>query len=429
MHTRPTGPLGLHDCGVLPEAALDEHDALADLFLSETGPVLRLAADAPPSARPAHASIEGLVLGHLPVLAAAWVVQYAKHAADESNQTVGLVRVQGGQVWVDLVQPRGATPRNSSRIGAPGVATDLRGAISLAAREAGRWLVRVDEIDEPELLTTPGVGAVTLLTGADMPAIVASYRTIKNLCGEEPVAMDAVSRVRLAIMGADDAAAAEAEARIAKASRTFLGGSIACAARVGKIAPSSTRVVFRGQGAPTLAELVSLIEGEAEPAQPAQPIDAPANVVASTPQVVPIANRGVEPASDPAPAGPTGADQAEIAVLIGLRPLAATCPLAPGVVLARGSGGELHLVTHATEKEADRAVGGLLAAAAWSEQHRSLLDAAFPGGAACESGPALHVVVDDARGARGLLDTGVRVHLAVEASLDGRIVRVAKELN
>lgn len=426
MHTRPTGPLGLHDCGVLPEAALDEHDALADLFLSETTPVLRLAGEAPPSARPAHARIEGLVLGHLPVLAAAWVVQYAKHAADESNQTVGLVRVQGGQVWVDLVQPRGATPRNSSRIGAPGVATDLRGAISVAAREAGRWLVRVDEIDEPELLTTPGVGAVTLLTGADMPAIVASYRTIKNLCGEEPVAMDAVSRVRLAIMGADDAAAAEAEARIAKASRTFLGGSIACAARVGKIAPSSTRVVYRGQGAPTLADLVSLVEGQAEPASPAQPIEAPANVVASSQQVVPPPSSGAEPASAPSPAG---ADQAEIAVLIGLRPLGAACPLAPGVVLARGNRGELHLVTHATEKEADRAVGGLLAAAAWAEQHRTLLEAAYPGGTACESGPALHVVVDDARGARGLLDTGVRVHLAVEASLDGRAVRVARELN
>ncbi|MFZ2873549.1 MAG: hypothetical protein WAZ94_03615, partial [Phycisphaerales bacterium] len=105
------------------------------------------------------------------------------------------------------------------------------------------------------------------------------------------------------------------------------------------------------------------------------------------------------------------------------------CPVAPGVVLARGSGGELHLVTHAPEREADRAVGGLLAAAAWAEQHRTLLDAAFPGGAACESGPALHVVVDDARGARGLLDTGVRVHLAVEASLGGRVVRVARELN
>ncbi len=422
MYTRPTGPSGLHDCGALPEAGQSEHDALADLFLSETRPVLKLAGEPPPppAPRPVQARIEGLVLGHLPVLAAAWVVQYAKHAADESNQTIGLVRVQGGQVWVDLVQPRGATPRNSSRIGVAESATDLRGAIAVAAREAGRWLVRVDEINEPELLTTPGVGAVTLLTGADMPAIVASYRTIKNLCGEEPVAMDAVSRVRLAIMGADDAAAAEAEARIAKASRTFLGGAIACAARVGKIAPSSTRVVYRGQGAPTLAELVSLIECVGEPAQPER---------AAAATAVQDAPSGGAAEHGPARAQAVGAEGAEIAVLIGLKPLSASCPVAPGVVLARGTEGELHLVTHAPEPEAGRAVGGLLAAAAWAEQNRPLLDAAFPGGTVSDTGPALHVVVDDARGARGLLDTGVRVHLAVEASLDGRVVRVAKELN
>ncbi|MCE7972920.1 MAG: hypothetical protein DYG92_01150 [Leptolyngbya sp. PLA1] len=426
MYTRPNGPLGLHDCGALPDAGLDEHDALADLFLSETAPVLKLAGEAPPVVRPTIPRIEGLVLGHLPVLAAAWVVQYAKHAADESNQTIGLVRVQGGQVWVDLVLPRGATPRNSSRIGVAESATDLRGAIAVAAREAGRWLVRVDEIDEPELLTTPGVGAVTLLTGADMPAIVASYRTIKNLCGEEPVAMDAVSRVRLAIMGADDQAAAEAEARIAKASRTFLGGSIACAARVGKIAASSTRVIYRGPGAPTLAELVSLIDGAGEPAQPekhAAPTAEPPVVRAEGPSP----RSGVETA--PAAAPSVGAQGAEIAELIGLKPLGAGCPVAPGVVLARGHAGELHLVAHAPEREADRAVGGLLAAAAWAEQNRPLIDAAFPGGTTGDAGPALHVVVDDARGARGLLDTGVRVHLAIEAALDGRVVRVARELN
>src|SRR4051812_49587561 len=68
----------------------DAYDALTDLFLSEVAaaPPAHLGAKLPQAeggprtaalSEPCPVRIEGLILGHLPVLASAWVQQYARH--------------------------------------------------------------------------------------------------------------------------------------------------------------------------------------------------------------------------------------------------------------------------------------------------------------------------------------------------------------
>jgi hypothetical protein len=396
-----------------------DYDALADLFLGEARakPVLRLAVDEPTGpvrdaeagrpaapARPAGPRVEAMVLGHLPVMAGAWVVQYAKHVADAGKEPVGLVRVQGGQTWVDLVLPRGDSPRTTSRIGAGAPASDLAQAAARGAREARTWLVRVDELSEPELVTAEGIDAVTLLTGADEAAMAASYRTVRGLCegvsGFSDQGREGLPEFRLAIMGAEEARAREAERRISKAAATFLGRPVSSAAYVGQVGACTTQVLLRQASAVPLREVVSAIRCS---------YGSPSGA-ASTPP-----GAGSAPPAAPGPPSPEDAAN-HPARLLELKPLATRCPHAPGVWLAHAEDGSLHLLAKAGESPGG-CVGELLSAAAWADQHAALLETAHAGALRelATRGPTLHVLVRDAKSARALLDTGVRVHLVVGA--------------
>ena len=91
----------------------DEVDALADLFLGPTPAPSRVAQGSHPTLRLETAPIsddeddaeelagesplvEGLVLGHLPVLGGAWVRQYAATRARELGGPVGFIRLGPG---------------------------------------------------------------------------------------------------------------------------------------------------------------------------------------------------------------------------------------------------------------------------------------------------------------------------------------------
>ncbi len=402
----------------LPEASPRplhaECDALADLFLSpgdepvrlrlapDPEPVPEVTADAPST--PATL-IEGLILGHLPVLGAAWVTQYAKFVADADHRPVALVRVQGGQTRVDLVLPRGHEARVSSRIGAgqAGEHSTLRGAIEAAAAQGARWVLRVDETGEVDLASTAGVDEMTVLTGADDPAVVATYRTIKNLT--ERMGEDG-PRLRLGVMGADDAKAAEAEAKVTRATGVFLSRPIETGARVAKVGACTTQVLYRGDETHGADEIVRLVREASRRQSPSrEPVREPEPEAASA---APMASDVTTPAEGvPAPA---------LLDALALRGLGTACPPAPGVVLAHGADGALHLLADAGASP-EAGVRGLLAAAAWADAHAGLLEAAHAGAirGVREHGATLHLVTRDAKACRGLLDTGVRVHLAVRA--------------
>ncbi len=121
--------------------------------------------------------IEGVIVGHLPVIASAWVTQYARSQADATGEAVALLRVQGEQVWLDVVLPGGAKV-------SPGIAArpgqSLKAVLQRAAGMWRRWIVRVDQSAEAELLGL-NLSSVALLTGTDEPAVIASYQLIKNL--------------------------------------------------------------------------------------------------------------------------------------------------------------------------------------------------------------------------------------------------------
>lgn len=444
---------------------MSDYDALTDLFLSDGGPAVRAKSvaslklagasaqhsDGAPTPVPAEPMVarpplvEGLILGHLPVLGAAWVMQYAKHVADEAGEPVALLRLQGGQVSVDVVHCRGSGP--GARVGgAENERASLEEGIEAAGRVAGRWLVRVDDTSEPELPSVPGLSSVTLLTGADDAAVVASYRTMKGLCSlsgecDSPA-------LHLAIMGAPDDRAAAAEAKLRRASMTFLGRDIDGSARVPKIGAGSATPYFRGEWVEGIAKAVELIGSGSRPTIPEpsgsvhavlRRADAGVAVEVKSAPVTPAPEVGV-PCEGLGGARATGAGSQVLAggeranagdavrparpIPAGLTVLDVACPYAPGVQFAMGGQGSLHLVGSASAQ----CVQELLTAAAWSGEHAALLARAFPvlSTQSLRAGPTLHVLSEDARALRGLLDTAVRVHLVVEVG-GTRVVRALNE--
>lgn len=429
------------------ENSRTEYDALADLFLAsdaardpkpvtyhsratQGGPALRLAdaLDIPAASSPLvdepaapHAlTVEALVLGHLPVLGAAWVTQYAKHVAEERRAAVALLRVHEGQAWIDVVMPRTAQARPQSRLGGGhDEPATLEAALHHASRECSHWLVRVDEIAELDLVALPHLTRVTLLTGADDAAVVASYRTIKNLSRslDSSHAADAAPpSLKLAIMGADEAKAAEAEGKLRKAAATFLQNDLEPAAKVAKIGGSSTLALFRGHATMDIAAMLSAAHTRSAP----QPIAA--SVATSAPEMGPAPTDApaIQPASDQpattAAAAQPVATPAQQPVTVqpaagalpvpGLTPLPFVCPYAKHVTLAVGADSALQLIAPAKPDPAQ----SLLAVAAWAHEHAQLLALAHPG-LRCDQ-PVLHAVADELADVRGLLHTAIIVHLA-----------------
>jgi hypothetical protein len=177
------------------------------------------------------------------------------------------------------------------------------------------------------------------------------------------------------------------------------------------------------------------VEAIAEPsrATTAPEIHVRRGIEASTP----VRQQGERPMSErpqenPAPAvTPPGA-----AMISGLRPLVTKSPYTPTVELACDQDGALHLVatltgTDATAAYASEGVGKLLAVASWASDHAELLALAHPqlDAAVINDGPSLHLITDDPRAARGVLSTGVRVHMVTTVTVQGRANWVCNPLN
>ena len=118
-------------------------------------------------------TVEIVVLGHLPVRATLWARQYACSRAKSLGETIALIRAASGSTSVDLITDGGSVSVQSF--------DDLESAIDSVSSLADRVVIRVDESNEPELLDRPEIEEITVLTGADEAAVVASYRLIKTL--------------------------------------------------------------------------------------------------------------------------------------------------------------------------------------------------------------------------------------------------------
>lgn len=433
----PARPRGIGAGADLLDSPGPDYDALADLFLGESerraqpGPApagARTLLTLVPSdyedaeeERPEMVDIEGLIIGHLPVLASAWVTQYARHVAEETASWVGLLRLRAGYASVELVGPpaaRGVPDEPSVR-----VCDSLDGAIEQAARVAGRWIIRVDEVTESRIAELAAIDRATLLTGADEAAVVASYRTLKLLsdrCGD-----DEAPRLGVAIMGADEEKAREACARLAHTVRTHLGRDLPLAACVARIGPGRSIGLYRGESRDpaesVLQTALDLIRSAPRtvaqtPGTPRDTRPSAASAATAAPALV--------PAPTPAPSHRSTVASGLARHLPGLIPLPAPCPVAPAVELAVDAAGRVHALAPAAVQGA---LDQLLAASAWTGTHADWIRLAAPHAAGGDA--AMHLFTDEPAPVRRLLDSGVRVHLLVRVTVKGEDAWVCRSLN
>lgn len=378
------------------------YDSLADLFLGD-GEL------APEPIRPALVAqesrlgrtannpvpdIEALILGHLPVLASPWVLQYARHRAAEIGEPVALLRLNSGTASVEIVGTDDVQ-------GAP--SPKLSEAIDRAKMTARRWLIRVDETNElalAEALTSAPPATLTLLTGADDTAVAACYRTLKSLAEAIVGAAEDMPTTRVVVMGANADAAASAGRKIRQAATTFLGLPPELAQPVPRMVPARALNLYRGQTDQSAESLLALVR---------TPTEAPRRSLAAATSTPPPA----PPSSRTPP--PTQAD-ALASLLPGLRSLSARSPVAQSVELASDAEGRLHLLARADAPDAcPAAAADLTAAAAWAQTHARLLGAAEPSIRTAEA-PPLHLLTPTPRAARALVGTTIRVHALAHAN-------------
>ncbi|HHN77857.1 MAG TPA: hypothetical protein ENK11_04170 [Phycisphaerales bacterium] len=373
-------------------ATLDE---LADLFIGEGG-VYRDAEAADETPEPA-ATLEAVITGNLPVRGGLWVRAYAAAVSAELAEPVALVRVTPGRTSVALV----GTFAEAEPV------SDIATAVRAAGVAAGHWVLHFDELDQAGLLRSGLIDRVTVLTGADEPAIVSAYRLIKSITEQGG---DGARRIGVAIVGADTASGERATARLVDATRQFLGVTLDVRPGVPRVRSASVATLGESDLRFEPAEILSLITGPERETDGVGGVEHP-----ESPSPAARSEEEMKPGHAPpevVPAGNAGNGNPPASAIVG--GLAATglpCPIAPSVELATDGGGRLHLLCWWEP----RSPGDLLRASAWAKVNMPLLVRVCPALVDAQSEPVLHVVCTDADAAADLRGTGTIVHLAQRA--------------
>ncbi len=422
----------LHLVGADLEPA--EFDALADLFIGESpAPSPRPShADARSSEpqhtsqEPAEARIEAVLLGHLPVLGAVWVSQYASQRALEADAPIGLISLAGDESRVEVFGTAPAVGRQTST---------LADAIAVAAATTSTWLIRGDEVACQSLLDgTETPDDITLLTGADEAAVVASYRLIKSIVAGTHADENDAPELKLSVMGAPPDRADQAVSRISRAVASHLGRAIHVEACVSQITPRGGAMLYHGPCDAPVCDIVPWIRRCVE--------EAVAPTADIAPAIPPAPRTPDRPARPPRPTQSRKLDPIELepprtepqaspprpssvaALIDGLSPIDVRCPYASNVELAFDEHGSLHII--ATELAS--AGSDLLTVDAWARAHAPLIAQAVT-----ELSPRWqshrHIVVESAPPARGLLDADIKVHLCIEVPTQSGPVHITRPLN
>ncbi|MEK6703308.1 MAG: hypothetical protein AABZ53_13675 [Planctomycetota bacterium] len=331
--------------------------------------------------------VEVVIVGHLPVLASAWVHQYSRTRQRGLDEPVALLRLRGGSASLDLLSnvPPASLPEFAS----------LESACRAASQLARHWIISTDEVWEPETASRPGVSSVTLLTGANDAALVACYRALKGLCQAGGDALAAALRV--VFMGGPQDRATIAAKRIAATAGVFLSRPVSTEVLPDRIGPGRSVPLFVGTCEVAPAEMVARV-----------------TALAGSTLETRAAASGVE-----VPRASTTTGDTLWKRIPGLTGVSPRCPLAPDVELAVGEGGEVHLLSTGSDAASiDRAMGDLAAAGAWVKTNAQVLRAAIPELAKRVQAAAgvtvrEHLVTTSPKAARRLLDTPVRVHICV----------------
>ncbi len=478
--TDPTGPGGYMKLAGIEDG---EYDALADLFLGEselapepfsqtgtdsveplnTAPVRFRSPDDEPKipalpvevmprlGRAESAStfepktrrtpcIEAVLLGHLPVRASLWVRQYACSAAKRRGEIVALIRAAAGSTSIDLIS--GEQMIESAECGS------LHDALARVNELADRVILRVDETTEPELLDREGVDEITILTGADETAVVASYRLIKTLTSmwdadEIDDQVVGIPHLRLAVMGATGQQVADASAKLSRAVDAFLDRPIEIIDAAGRIDATGTTNIFRDtvahQAMDILDDLMESQDGSSSPMAINPVTNNPVTIEfakaqgpqihVDKPTILPTVQAGQTPPAKSAVRAPV--DNGLGSLIQGLIRLETRCPFALDVELCVDAAGSLHLVADDTH---DGPMARLETVRAWVRDHLPLIlraesRLAVPDANDRSSEIGLHLITTDPQSLRGLIDSPVRMYALAEVTIGEQTARVATAIN
>lgn len=388
------------------------------------------ASDRQSAGKPARKpGIEAILLGHMPVLASAWVRQHAAMRARELGGSVALIRLQGGTLTVDLIGDLiGDLSGNLSadRTGTEGFsaqtpATTPAEAMALARRHASEVLIRVDETAEPELFGSRAVDRFTVLSGTDDAAVVGAYRALKAagpLIDDRPV--------QVAWLASDEARLAEARQKLDTAVEHFLTVAVEHQQTTQRIDTSIASTIYRGPCTEPVKALLAAL-ATAEPIARAA-VEAPPRQAHTSSEQAPTLSARNEPKPRVVPQrSPTAAS-----LIAGLTPINLTCPDATGIDFFTDDAGALHIaaiadMTRAFQSPAE-AIEHLLAAKAWATKNSDLLARAVPS-LRTAAEPEVHLITDQPKQVRGLLDTAIRLHALVLIGTGTNTQRATIELN
>lgn len=367
-------------------------------------------------------NIEAILLGHLPVRASLWVRQYACSTARREGQVVALIRAASGSTSIDLISP--SQPIETIEF------TDLHEALIQVNQLADRVILRVDETTEPELLDRDEINEITILTGADEAAIVASYRLIKTLTNawesDEPTA---IPHLRLAVMGATGQQIDDARSKLARAVDAFLDRPIEIIDAAGRIDATGTTNIFR----------------DTKTHQPICILDELINIESPVPVKTEFAPRAQESLILPTPKPEIQSNQIEskpitrkpaantwLASLIpDLSLLESRCPFALDVELCVDQQGQLHIITGDDFKGP---MTRLETVRAWVRDHLPLIlraepKLAMPTSSDRSSDIGMHLITSDPQLLRGLIDSPVHVYALATATIADESVNIATPVN
>jgi hypothetical protein len=375
--------------------------------------------------------IEAVLLGHLPVRASLWVRQYACSTARRKNEIVALVRAAAGSTSVDLIAADHTIETREC--------ATLHEALAVVDNIADRVILRVDETTEPELLDRDEIDEITILTGADETAIVASYRLIKTLTSVwDADEIIGTPHLRLAVMGATGQQVADASAKLSRAVDAFLDRPIEIIDAAGRIDATATTNIYRDSVAHEVSGILDeLIEiGCGVPALDQQlktPVEQPESTIAQVALEIPAEVRPTtEQLTEPPMKIESSTDCEGLAGLIdGLTTLETRCPFALDVELCIDSQGNLHLVA---DDDHRAPMGQLETVRAWVRAHLPLIlraetDLAMPKSSDRESDIQLHLISSDPHTMRGLIDSPINLYALAEVKVGSDSVRAATRIN
>ncbi|MEO1584483.1 MAG: hypothetical protein AAFR96_07920 [Planctomycetota bacterium] len=451
----------------------DPFDSLADLFLgdSDQGDPTSFASSAQTPRRDQATTrpieTRGLIVGHLPVIASAWVAQHARDLAKQLEAPVAILSRSPGRVALDL---QGLEPHQR-----PTKADSLDDAIKAATNAGiGAWLIRTDAITELALAELTALDALTILTGHDEAAVVAAYRALKGLTSTTSNLEPVVPALHLAVMGANHDQGRPAAERLRRAAASFLETGLASVNITHKVGTGSAARLFEGECDTDIDQLIQQLPKQAttpthrpthaSTRAPTQPSTHPA--AATDPhaerqgklrltrgdsdhasRIGPVETH--QHPNDAEQTAPVGSETQihnqthtqphtpsmhthrpeALAPLLGLSTLDPRCPYADEVELAADAEGRAHLIIHAegATHSLANALESLEIARAWLAAHVTILAAATQNAIRTSPplDPASHLVVDHAAGARRLLDSQTRLYVLAK----GRAETICVPLN